>query len=183
MIPLSETIQAEEINHFSIPSHTAKLLIVLDEAALLEGGSSLQPFFSTDIRLHFIVQTKQTKKHILYSYPELSSYSLDCLVTVSSERLLSILRIQFIGTRLVVAGSAPFVKTVRNHAETAGFSDEEMQLKIIGSQKDTVFCVKCYSRHDRNEKDFFVCPSCRTELDVSSHYSKRHDAYLGYIRV
>ncbi|WNS78040.1 dimethylamine monooxygenase subunit DmmA family protein [Domibacillus sp. DTU_2020_1001157_1_SI_ALB_TIR_016] len=183
MTPLFEIIEAEEINYFSIPSHTAKLLIVLDEAALSEGFSSLQPFFSTDIRVHFIVQTKQKKKQILSSYPELSSHPLDCLVTVSSERLLSILRIQFIGTRLVVSGSSSFVKTVRSEAETAGFSDEEMQLKVIGSQKDTVFCVKCYSRHDRNEKEFFVCPSCRTELDVSSHYSKRHDAYLGYIRV
>ncbi|MEM1506055.1 dimethylamine monooxygenase subunit DmmA family protein [Domibacillus sp. 8LH] len=183
MTPLFEIIEAEEINYFSVPPHTAKLLIVLDETALSEGFSSLQSFSSTDIRLHFIVQTKQKKKQILSSYPELSFHPIDCLVTVSSERLLSILRIQFIGTRLVVSGSSSFVKTIREAAETAGFSDEEMQLKVIGSQKVAVFCVKCYSRHERNDEDLFLCPSCRTELDVSPHYSKRHDAYLGHIRI
>lgn len=181
MTVLAETRNQRRTDDFSVPSYAAKLLIILDEAALSEGFSSFQSLFSSAIHLHFIVQTKQKKKRILCSYPELASYSFDCLATVSSERLLSILRIQFIGTRLAVAGSSSFVKTIQNQAETAGFSDEEMQLRIIGFQEKAIFCVKCYSRHAQNKKEPFICPSCQTELEVSPHYSKRLDAYLGHI--
>lgn len=181
MTALSETRNQRGPDDFSVPPSAAKLLVVLDEAALSEGFSSFQSFFSSALHLHFIVQTKQKKKQILFSHPELAPCSLDCLMTISSERLLSILRIQFMGTRLAAAGNAHFIKTIRNQAETAGFSDEEMHLRIIGFQKEAVFCVTCYTRHDQNQKDIFVCPSCRTELAVSRHYSRRLDAYLGYV--
>ncbi|WP_445491922.1 hypothetical protein [Niallia sp. 03133] len=48
-------------------------------------------------------------------------------------------------------------------------------------KKENVFCVKCCSFNKKTEDNYITCNNCNTLLDVTTRYSKRLEAYLGFI--
>lgn len=77
------------------------------------------------------------------------------------------------------------INSVKEMAYISGFTDDEIQYKGLGQKKEKIMCVKCYSLNQNqmdDEVDVIICKHCNAMLEVSNHYSKRHAAYLGYIK-
>jgi dimethylamine monooxygenase subunit C len=89
-------------------------------------------------------------------------------------------RHQKMGTYLYIAGHEEFVKRLQKLAMQAGFSQYEMQIIVVGTKSKSVICCKCYGVNEVKEERNIVCKHCGLELEVSDHYSRRLDAYLGY---
>lgn len=87
---------------------------------------------------------------------------------------------QRIGTVVIAQGSLSFVKTIKQLSLAAGFGEQDIFVKSSDKQEETVFCVHCYKINSK-KSETMECHHCQTPLLVSRHYSRRLDAYLGYI--
>lgn len=87
---------------------------------------------------------------------------------------------QKMGSYLYISGNRDFVKRVEKLALESGFFEYEMQINIIGEINKRVICCECHGCNVVVEKEQFHCKHCGLELEVSNHYSRRLDAYLGY---
>lgn len=90
------------------------------------------------------------------------------------------LSLQKMGTYLYLSGKWEFVNRLKNLALEAGFSEFEMQMKVMGSIRKKLICCKCHGVNDVDDELHITCKHCGLELEVSNHYSRRLDAYLGY---
>lgn len=102
------------------------------------------------------------------------------------DRLRDTLHDMRVGTRLLITGPALDVHTARAVAAEHGVMDEEMTLLPTDDGARRVFCAHCHSvtvTEDMTGTDDVAavdCGSCKTALVVSSHFSRRMAAYLGY---
>ncbi|MHC0036382.1 dimethylamine monooxygenase subunit DmmA family protein [Pseudoneobacillus sp. C159] len=87
---------------------------------------------------------------------------------------------QKMGTYLYIVGQNEFVKRVEKLAIDAGFSQYDRQTKVVGHRSKSVICSKCHANNEVDEDSHITCKHCGLELEVSDHYSRRLDAYLGY---
>ncbi|MDR6125096.1 hypothetical protein QFZ87_004693 [Bacillus sp. SLBN-46] len=92
------------------------------------------------------------------------------------------LSMQKMGSILYAAAEWTTLKTLKQLAEDAGFSEEEAQYIGYGKEQIKVFCCRCHGisvlekgQPERN------CDHCGLLLEVSDHYSKLRDAFLGYV--
>lgn len=90
---------------------------------------------------------------------------------------------QKMGTYLYLSGTWEFVNRIKNLALEAGFSDHEMQLNVQGPISKRVICCKCHGVNDVEDELHIICMHCAVELEVSSHHSRRLEAYLGYTSI
>lgn len=90
---------------------------------------------------------------------------------------------QRMGTYLYLSGQWEFVNRVKKLALEAGFSEFEMQMKVCGPVKKKVICSQCHAVHVVDDDLHITCKHCGLELEVSDHYSRRLDAYLGYFSI
>jgi dimethylamine monooxygenase subunit C len=90
---------------------------------------------------------------------------------------------QKMGAYLYIAGQLDFVKRVEKIAYEFGFSEQEIQVKVIGPIKKKLVCCKCHGFNEIEAELMIICSKCGIELEVSDHYSRRLDAYLGYISI
>jgi len=90
---------------------------------------------------------------------------------------------QKMGTYLYVSGTWKFVNRLKNLALDAGFSEYEMQLNVQGPVSKRVICCICHGVNDVEDELHIICTHCAVELEASSHYSRRLEAYLGYTSI
>lgn len=90
---------------------------------------------------------------------------------------------QKMGTYLYISGSWAFVKKMKNRALKAGFSAHEMQTAVIGPVQKHLVCSSCHGMNVADHPALVTCGHCGQELEVSNHYSRRLDAYLGYVTI
>lgn len=90
---------------------------------------------------------------------------------------------QKMGTYLYISGRWEVVKVVKNIAIEVGFSQHDMQILGLGPIRKKVICSKCHAVNEVNDELFVTCGECGLELDVSNHYSRRLDGYLGYYSI
>lgn len=90
---------------------------------------------------------------------------------------------QKMGAYLYIAGHSDFIKKVEKIASEAGFSEQEIQAKVIGPIKKKLVCCKCHGGNEIGDELMVFCRSCGIQLEVSDHYSRRLDAYLGYVTI
>jgi dimethylamine monooxygenase subunit C len=90
---------------------------------------------------------------------------------------------QKMGSYLYISGGWNFVKRVEKIALAAGFSQEEMQMKVIGTVKKKLICCVCHAGNPIDDEASITCMNCGAELEVSTHYSPRLEAYLGYVSI
>ncbi|MCM3574914.1 hypothetical protein M3172_17100 [Mesobacillus subterraneus] len=90
---------------------------------------------------------------------------------------------QKMGAYLYISGKADFVKRMQGEAIKAGFSEHDWQLLTIGSAKKRLVCCTCHSESEVEDETHVTCIHCGQELEVSDHYSRRLDAYLGYVSI
>jgi dimethylamine monooxygenase subunit C len=90
---------------------------------------------------------------------------------------------QKIGTYLYLAGTPQRIKEWTAMAVEAGFTEEEMQTVCCGAEEQRLFCAHCHHIQTIGKEDSVRCSHCGMQLEVSSHYSRLHDAYYGYIQL
>lgn len=90
---------------------------------------------------------------------------------------------QKMGAYLYISGTADFVKRIQNKALEAGLSEHDFQSLIIGPAKKKLICCTCHAESVVEEQVHIICADCGQELEVSDHYSRRLDAYLGYVSI
>jgi|GEM_PF-2006285 hypothetical protein len=88
---------------------------------------------------------------------------------------------QKIGTFLHVYAAWELLQPIRQMAAEIGFAEKEMELVGFGEKAKNVFCPGCQKMSTAAAGDaVLICRHCGLKLSVSSHYSRRLDAYLGY---
>ncbi|WP_070120069.1 dimethylamine monooxygenase subunit DmmA family protein [Bacillus marinisedimentorum] len=90
---------------------------------------------------------------------------------------------QKMGTYLYVSGTQGFVNRIQKLALEAGFSEQEMQVNVLGAIKKQVICSKCHGVNEAEDEQNITCSQCGIELEVSSHFSRRLGGYLGYTTI
>ncbi|WNB91714.1 dimethylamine monooxygenase subunit DmmA family protein [Bacillus sp. NEB1478] len=94
----------------------------------------------------------------------------------------SFLEKQKIGTYLYVSLPPNDLSQARKLSEDAGFSEGDAQFIGYGEKVVRVFCCRCHGINKKVDKQLEIfCQHCGLELSISDHYSKTHDAYLGYV--
>ncbi|MBT2692223.1 hypothetical protein J7E32_04365 [Bacillus sp. ISL-55] len=87
------------------------------------------------------------------------------------------------GTYLYISGSSDFVKRIQGAAMEAGFSQYDMQSHTIGPARKKLICCTCHGENEVLNQSDIVCGHCGEKLEVSDHYSRRLDAFLGYVNI
>lgn len=91
---------------------------------------------------------------------------------------------QKIGTYLYISAKWETVGQLIKIATRAGFTEEEMQAKGFGKRVKRVFCARCYAINPVVTAELeIVCKQCGQKLEVSTHYSRLHDAYYGFVTI
>ncbi len=166
---------------FQPPSNIRKLLVFLEEASLLEQIALLDDLSKQKIETQIYIKTEQISEERKKSVGDrLQAHTLS---TFSMKDVSNILSQQSIGTHLFILGKWQMIQAIKEEAYHVGFSDDEIQTVGIGRKKEKVFCVKCYSYNSKKKEDYPSCQHCHTPLHISNHFSKRHNAYLGYINI
>lgn len=125
--------------------------------------------------------SKQKNEKFLLDITENLGEEVTFLRNYDPEKVIPILSTAKVGTNLYLIGEWKMVLDIKQQALDVGFTDEEIIVKGIGEKEEHVFCVKCYHINKKTEKTVIQCEKCHQKLDVSSHYSRRHDACLGFI--
>lgn len=170
---------------FTLWPSTKKVLLFINEESLFESLAILHFLHCSNIEFRLYIDLRQKEMEKLHYLQKNFLNRTTILSSFSEKVILPILRKQLIGTRLFISGQWTMVEQIKQMAYNAGFSDEEIQFRGIGKQNDKIFCVRCYQVNNRNDIDEQepVCEYCQTALDISRHYSKRLNAYLGYVKL
>lgn len=102
----------------------------------------------------------------------------DLVVWLSGQRM---------GSYLYIAAHWNQLKAIKQLAEEIGFSEEEAQYIGYGEKEKYLFCCRCQgiTKLDaQNREQVEVnCIHCDLLLEISDHYSRLRDAYLGYVDI
>lgn len=94
---------------------------------------------------------------------------------------------QRMGSYLYIAAPWSQFKFIKQLADEIGFSEEEAQFIGYGEKEKKVFCCRCHgiTRLEVEQKELLEvnCIHCDLLLEISNHYSRLRDAYLGYVDV
>lgn len=169
----------------SITKPFKRLLLCIDDSSIIESLALIRylttKFF--DCYVYFMTDMNFADNKSLYFQDILGERFSK--ITFSQDNMNQILQSQEIGTRLFLLGKWSMVEELKKMAISIGFTDEEMDIYGVGEKIDYIFCAKCYqfSMKPNPLHGETTCSHCQTSLDVSSHFSKRLNAYLGYIHV
>lgn len=94
-------------------------------------------------------------------------------------RLKVILSTSFMGTRLYVAGTEPFIASALKEAAAAGIIAKSVITEHRGSAKRRVQCVHCKGMTENVTTNPVICSHCGQNLLVRDHFSYRLGAFQG----
>lgn len=97
------------------------------------------------------------------------------------ETMAAFLKQQKMGTQLYIVATWDPAEIIFEAAIIAGFTEDEIETKIIGEKKRYVYCMKCFERSEVHVEDKEVqCPTCSAMLEVGPFYSKVRKGNIGY---
>lgn len=187
---LEEQLQTQsfELNYLEHPffehqHHYRKVLFLIDESDLFDSLAIIELLSQTKIETAIYVKTDRPQGEILDHIQHITHNKINYVSSFENDLIESLLNEQLIGTRIFISGPWAMFKQIKAIANTAGFTDEEIYFNGAEERNNKVYCVKCYSYNKSQNTNQITCEHCNTILDVSRHFSKRLDAYLGYIQV
>ncbi|SDJ11620.1 dimethylamine monooxygenase subunit DmmA family protein [Alteribacillus bidgolensis] len=183
-------LQAQDYSFFKLHSNCKKVLLLIDKLALIESLAIVHSLSINKIETQFFLKINSQQESIfnymaLRNYLQEIPYNNAAILPSSSydKKVQSIFEKQKIGTNIFISGSFSMLDSLKQKAYEAGFSDEEIQYRGFGQKQEKIYCVKCYSYNKKHSTQTIECENCNTILDVSDHFSRRLNAYLGYIDV
>lgn len=187
---LAEQLQTQsfELNCLEHPffehqSNYRKVLFLIDESDLFDSLAIIDLLSQNKIETAIYVKTDRQQGEILDHIQHITHNKIYYVSSFENDEVESLLSEQMIGTRIFISGPWSMIQQIKKIASTVGFTDEEIHYNGSGENNDKVYCVKCYSYNNSQNTNEITCKHCNTVLDVSRHFSKRLDAYLGYIQV
>jgi hypothetical protein len=164
---------------------TNKVMCFLEESTLFESLSIIYYLERINIQTHIYIKINPHEDEKMRFLQRKFPNRVKIVSSFSGDNIFPILDQQLIGTKLYISGLWSMVSELKKMAFVAGFTDKEILINGIGQKNEKIFCVKCYQlNHKQLDSELeFKCKYCNTTLDVSTHYSKRLEAYLGYIKV
>ncbi|WP_408010658.1 hypothetical protein ACJROX_10245 [Pseudalkalibacillus sp. A8] len=86
-----------------------------------------------------------------------------------------------LGAMVIIFTAGETRQLIRQAANTAGFSDEDIRIERMDTGNYRIFCSKCHLINDTASLEkSLICKKCGQHLEPSDHYSRYHDSYLGY---
>lgn len=160
-----------------------KVLFLIDESELFDSLATIDAFSQNRIEAEIYVKTDRQQGEILEDIQHKTSIKINYIPSFENDKIESLLNEQLIGTKIFISGPWSMIKQIKEIASTVGFTDEEIYYNGSGEEDKKVYCVKCYSynKAEKNSNEI-TCGHCNAVLDVSKHFSKRLDSYLGYIQ-
>jgi hypothetical protein len=187
---LEEQLQTQsfELNYLEHPffenqHNYRKVLFLIDESDLFNSLAVIDLLTQTKIQIAIYVKTDRPQGEILDHIQQITHNKINYVSSFENDHVVSLLNEQLIGTRIFISGPWAMFKQIKAIANTVGFTSEEIYYNGPEESNNKVYCVKCYSYNKRQNTNQITCEHCNTILDVSRHFSKRLDAYLGYIQV
>ncbi|WP_209124937.1 dimethylamine monooxygenase subunit DmmA family protein [Alkalihalobacillus sp. BA299] len=164
----------------TLPENMSKIVFFLEKVSLLDSLPVFDLIVTKNIKCHLIMTKTSLPEDAFYYIQAKLRDKISLKRSLTAYQINDILRQQQIGTIVFIFGSWAFIDRVKAAAMEQGFSTNEMFYEGNGKKLDTVFCVKCYRKMKLHNSEQ-TCVHCHTKLVVSNHFSKRLDAYLGYI--
>lgn len=165
---------------FYLRPNLQKVVIICDELAICESIAFSHLLSKQKIAIElYIFKTKELDSESKDYYRALFSHQVNFLTEMSS--VYESLSYQLIGTKLFLAGNWKMVNEIRQLAKKIGFGEDEVHASRYGKDEERIFCVKCLSINKKEEAEYQVCSSCKTRLELTTRYSKRLQAYLGFV--
>lgn len=118
--------------------------------------------------VNFVEEVKQAEA----DYQIYESGNLDSMVTL--------LQAQTIGTQLYIVANWDAAEVIFKAAIDAGFTEDEIQVRIIGEKKRYVYCMKCFQLNEAHPTDKQIQCKCSAMLEVGPFYSKVRKGNIGY---
>ncbi|MCQ6281199.1 dimethylamine monooxygenase subunit DmmA family protein [Bacillus sp. EB600] len=172
-----------EYPFFRLQPNCRKMLFLIDESVLFESLTFIDLHSINNIETIIYVKTDRQQEEILDHLQHIPQYKINLLPTIENEKIHAIFKEQKIGTKIFISGPWSMIYHIKDIANTVGFTDDEIQYNGFGQKDHKVYCVKCYSYNKMSNNKVITCEHCKVVLDVSNHFSKRLEAYLGYIQV
>ncbi|MCH6269253.1 dimethylamine monooxygenase subunit DmmA family protein [Neobacillus citreus] len=164
-------------------SKCRKVLFLIDESNLFNSLATIDMLSQNNIETEIYVKTDRQQGKMIDNIQHKTSNKINYVSSFENDKVESLLNGQLIGTRIFISGPWSMIRQIKEIASSVGFTDEEIHYHGSDEEGKRVYCVKCYSYNkaeiDSNE---ITCSHCNTVLDVSKHFSKRLDSYLGYIQ-
>jgi dimethylamine monooxygenase subunit C len=89
---------------------------------------------------------------------------------------------QKMGTYVYVSLPWEKLDSFKQLIEKVGFSEAEYQSIGYGEQKINVYCCRCHGNTEVTSTEAEIaCQHCHLQLEISMHYSRLLNAYLGYV--
>ncbi len=86
------------------------------------------------------------------------------------------------GSQLYIEATWDVADQAMNVAIQQGFTEDEIQIKIIGPKKKFLYCMKCFSRQEIDVQAKEVCcPGCGAMSEVGPFFSRVRKGYIGYL--
>jgi hypothetical protein len=160
-----------------------KLLFFIDHSTVIESLALVEYLKIKQFRPRIYLENGAVEEKVFDYFKSKLQSDVIILPDFTEEEIQPILKKETMGTKLFLFGYWKMVIKIKKVAQKIGFLEPEIIVCGIGEKEERVFCVRCYHQNKKNDQPVLTCEKCSTILDVSNHYSKRHDAYLGYIKV
>jgi dimethylamine monooxygenase subunit C len=159
-----------------------QFLFIIDEPMILPTLMFIKKIPEQTKKQIYILKKNDSSLHS-YKGTEFFPNEATVLSSTSSEEIYKIFESQFIGTKLFLSVQWSMLKELKKLALRAGFNEDEIQAQGWGEKEERVFCIKCYHLNKLTAQKQVTCEKCHASLEVSRHYSRLHDAYLGYLKI
>ncbi|WP_409300573.1 hypothetical protein [Peribacillus sp. SCS-155] len=176
-------LEVSDNSIFTLNHKVRKMLLIMDDTSLIETAAILQLLAFNNINSELCLLTNTVQEDIIIFIERLIDSNIYYLNSIKTPVIDEIFERQTIGTALFIYGSWPIIDKIKNCAYKAGFENDVIQYKGYGQKIEKIFCVKCYCFNEKKNTEDIRCKRCNILLDVSTSYSKRLDAYLGYKKV
>ncbi len=176
--------KCQRIQEFFEQQHRSrKVLFLIDESDLSNSLTIVESLSKNNIETEIYVKTDRQGGEILNNIEQLTGKKNHYVSDFENNQVETLLNEQLMGTKIFISGAWESFNRIQTIANRVGFSDDELYFNGVEESNNKVYCVKCYSYNiNTQNSNEITCEHCGTNLDVSGHFSKRLDAYLGYIQ-
>lgn len=176
--------KCQRIQEFFEQQHKSrKVLFLIDGSDLSNSLTIVESLSKNKIETEIYVRTDQQEGEGFEKIEQLTGKKNHYVSDFENNQVETLLNEQLMGTKIFISGAWETFKRIQSIANKIGFSDDDIYFNGIEENNNKVYCVKCYSYNTNTQySNEITCEHCDTVLDVSTHFSKRLDAYLGYIQ-
>lgn len=137
----------------------------------------------TQVEVYGMRQADKSATNALRSYVKRLGFPFYSIRGGGDRSIAKFVSSQTVGARIMAFCDWSDYTRIKHIAREAGYSNAEIQGVGFGEKEERVFCACCYKIQLKLGGNEMICAKCGTSLVISSHYSPRLEACMGYINV